>query len=477
MEKLSKRSSRAIIWSAIERIATQGMQFLLMIYLARILGPSAFGTIGMISIFVGLGQTLSDGGLSVVLLKKSEITDSEYTSAFSFNLITSSLIWITICSLSPLIADFYKSQDLLFITPILSFNIVLSALALVYRSKLMRLLEFKTMSLVSVFGLFCGAIAAFIALEFTQSAWVLVIQSLTANITSLATIVLIVKWKPSFKINQITFSILWKDSKSILSAALIDVFFTNMYNVAIGKFFNAKDLGHFNQANQISLTPSSTASLIINRVAFSTLSELQSSRERFLIVFEKFLKISLLVVAPISGLIALNSNDLVDLILGKDWKEIADLIIVLSIGYAIYPVHLISVSALQILGDSKEYLKLEITKKILLTAIFLGTFSKGIFAMCIGITFGSAVSLAINSLYGQKVTGLPLTKQVRITLGAASITLIAAIIASLTPSVESVILNITLRTIVFVTVYTAITLAVFKSTVLEAISLILKRKD
>ena len=66
--KKNNSAVNGLKWSAIERICSQGIQLLLMIVLARQLGPGAFGLIGMLTIFITIGQVFIDSGFSAALI-------------------------------------------------------------------------------------------------------------------------------------------------------------------------------------------------------------------------------------------------------------------------------------------------------------------------------------------------------------------------------------------------------------------------
>ena len=85
MSSVASKSIHGIIWSAIERFSLQGVHFLTGIVLARLLSPSDFGMIGMLSIFMSVSQTLIDCGFSNALIRQKNATESDYGTAFIIN--------------------------------------------------------------------------------------------------------------------------------------------------------------------------------------------------------------------------------------------------------------------------------------------------------------------------------------------------------------------------------------------------------
>lgn len=83
---LKQKTTSGLKWSAIERLATQAIQLVVMLVLARMLGPQAFGLIGMLAIFIAVSQVFVDSGLSSALIRKLDRTELDYSTAFYFNI-------------------------------------------------------------------------------------------------------------------------------------------------------------------------------------------------------------------------------------------------------------------------------------------------------------------------------------------------------------------------------------------------------
>ena len=81
MAELKYKTINSLKWSALERIFSQGIQLILMLVLARLLGPKAFGLIGMLAIFIAIGQVFIDSGFSSALIRKNDRTHIDYTTA------------------------------------------------------------------------------------------------------------------------------------------------------------------------------------------------------------------------------------------------------------------------------------------------------------------------------------------------------------------------------------------------------------
>ena len=82
---------RKYIWALIETGSTVIFQFLSVIILSRILSPSDYGMIGMMTIFITIGNIFVDAGMGSSLIKKIDADKVDYSTLFWFNLLISLL--------------------------------------------------------------------------------------------------------------------------------------------------------------------------------------------------------------------------------------------------------------------------------------------------------------------------------------------------------------------------------------------------
>jgi O-antigen/teichoic acid export membrane protein len=98
---LKKKAITGIIWTYGQQFSVQVIQFLVSIILARIITPEEFGLIGMITIFMGIGMVLFDGGMTSSLIRTLKPSNKDYSTVFIFNIFCSIIIYIFIFFLAP----------------------------------------------------------------------------------------------------------------------------------------------------------------------------------------------------------------------------------------------------------------------------------------------------------------------------------------------------------------------------------------
>ena len=138
-----RRLLRGVLWNFIEKFSVKGSSFIISILLARILSPTDYGLIGMLTVFISLSTVFIEGGFIKALIQKQERTDEDFSTVFFFNLAVSVVIYCVIYLASPYIAHFYNEKALTDILKILSLNLVIGSLNIVQRAKLMIAMDFK----------------------------------------------------------------------------------------------------------------------------------------------------------------------------------------------------------------------------------------------------------------------------------------------------------------------------------------------
>ena len=84
---LKNKALKGSIWSAMERFWVHGVQFLVMLVVARILSPEDYGLVGMLAIFIIVSQTLVDSGFGQALIRKKDRNEVDCSTIFYFNIV------------------------------------------------------------------------------------------------------------------------------------------------------------------------------------------------------------------------------------------------------------------------------------------------------------------------------------------------------------------------------------------------------
>lgn len=410
-ESLKKKTVKGTLWSSIERFSVQGISFIVMIIMARILTPADYGLVGMIAIFMAISQSLIDSGFSQALIRKQDRSEVDNSTVFYFNIAIGIVLYLILFFSAPLIADFYKEPKLIPITRAIGLNLVFNSLAVVQRALYTINLNFKTQAKATLIGVVTsGTVGIWMAYS-GYGVWSIVTQQLT-NV-GLVSICLWIfsKWRPILAFSKQSFKDLFNFGSKLLASGILNTIYNNLYLILIGKIFRASDLGYYTRAHQFTDFASSNLTGIIQRVSYPVLCTIQSDDTRLADVYRKLLRISAFIIFPLMMGLAAVARPMVLTILTEKWLFAATLILPLCFSQMWYPVHAINLNLLQVKGRSDLFLKLEIIKKIIGVAIICITIPMGLLAMCWGTVVNSIIALVINTHYTGKLIHLGFLKQ------------------------------------------------------------------
>ena len=408
---LKKKAIHGVFWSASEGLGPLVVQFIVSIILARLLTPVEFGLIGMLWIFIHLGNVLVRSGFASALIQKQDATQVHYNSVFfanmTFSLVITGLMWFG----APWIATFYHQPALIALARWLSINFIFVAFGLIQVTLLRKRMDFKTHAkarLISSVG--SGVIGISMAL-LNFGIWSLVTQFLCNTLFDSVMLWVFNRWRPSRYFSVQALRELFGFSSRVLASNVLDTIFRNLYNVVIGKLFLPSDLGYYTRANSLQQLSTKTLTDVIAKVTFPLFSEIQDDLEKIRDSFKMAIQVIALVSFPLMfGLVAA-AEPLVLTLLGEKWRSAIPYLQLLSIVGLFYSLNAANLNVLLAKGRSDLYFRLEIIKKTLEVMILLVTWRWGIQTIILGQIISAAIAYSINGYYNAQLVGYSFLSQ------------------------------------------------------------------
>ena len=407
------KAVRGVGWSAIDGIAQYIVTFLIGILLARLLSPDDFGLIGLTAIFVALSNTFINGGVIQALIRKKEVTDHDYNTAFLVNIGMSVFLYFLLFVCAPFISKFFHIGELTLVIRVSSLKFIIGSLSLVQNVQLVKRIDFKTKAKISLASAVIGGSIG-IALAFRGfGVWALVIQELAT--ISIRTISLwsVLKWVPNFQFYLESFKELFGYGSKIMISELLDTLWREMSNAVIGRFYNPSTLGQYARSRQFSSILSNNLTLVVQRVTLPILADIQDERERLANAYRKIVKCSMFVSAIGMFLMGAMSEPLLYCLIGPKWHEAAVYLPLICISGSTYPLQAINLNILKVQGRSDLILNLEVIKKLVaIIPLIIGALV-GIMPMLYTYLLTCVISFFLNSHYSGKLLGYSSIQQLR----------------------------------------------------------------
>lgn len=396
---LKEKAVRGMFWSSVERFSVQGIQFVVLVVMARLLTPADYGLVGMLAIFLAVSQSLVDSGFSQALIRKQDRTERDNSTVFYFNIAVGLVLYGLLFLSAPLVAGFYRTPELEPVMRVLCLGVVFNSLAVVQRALLTVRIDFKTQAKASLSGAVLSGVAGIWMASSGWGVWSIVAQQLLNLGVNTLLLWVFSGWRPRRSYSWASFRELFSFGSKMLASGLLDVTYRNIYLIAIGRLFTATNLGYYTRAHQFAEFPSSNLTGILQRVTYPVLCEIQDDDARLASAYRRFLRVSAFVIFPLMTGLAAVAGPLVLLLLKEQWLFAATLLQILCLSMMWYPVHAINLNLLQVKGRSDLFLRLEVIKKALGVGVLCVTIPLGLVPMCVGQIVTSFLSLVINTYY------------------------------------------------------------------------------
>lgn len=430
-EQLKSKAKKGFIWNTVERIATNGIQFLITIILARLLSPDDYGVIAMPAIFLALAQVLIDSGFANALIRKPDLDEKDLSTAFYFNVIVGVVAYIVLFLASPLIAAFFSTPILSALLKVTALVVLINSFGIVQQALMTKKMDFKTQTIITVISTLVSGIGGVWMAYNGNGIWALAFQQVSAALLRVVLLWTLGHWHPILVWSRTSFDYLWSFGSKIIIIGFLDTIFNNVYAFVIGKMYNAKDLGNYSRSQHFVDLPINNINGIISRVTFPLLSEIQGNNNRLNQIYTRLISVVSLLVFPLMFGMAAVASPLIFVLLGTEWSGCIIMFQILCIARIWTPINAINLNLLQVKGRTDLFLKLEIVKKIIHSVILVLTLFSGVYVMLIGYALVLFLAFLINTYYTKKIIGIGLGDQFMSILPFLSISVVSFIVVCL----------------------------------------------
>ena len=424
------RAASSFFWVLVERFGYSGINLLSTIILARLLTSYEFGLIGTIAIITSISNMIIESGLGASLVNKKNVTQEDYNTVFTFNLLMSSLLYVLIFIFAPFIANYFGETILTDIIRVISLALLFNAFSIVQRVILIRKLLFKKQSFISISSLLASiSISIFVAFR-GWGVWAIVLQLVSYSCIYSVFLFFTVKYIPKIQFSLKSFKELFGFGGRITLSGVIQVSYSDTISSVISKVYTIQTTGLYTQSQKLISFPVYFFRSLFDGAAFPILSKISNKKDFKEMVSQinrgiYFLAFPLLIAIPF------NSKEIIKIVLGEHWVDANRIFTILSIGIIISLVDVATFSTLKSAGESKSFLSLGTAKAIIGIALLSVTFLFEIEILLYGIILTNTITVIMAIYYVNLLTLYSAKEQLKDILIPFIIAIIANIVAFL----------------------------------------------
>jgi teichuronic acid exporter len=410
-ENMKNKVLSGLFWKIMENGGVQGVQFVVSIVLARLLSPDEYGIISLILIFITIANVFVQSGFNTALIQKREADELDFSSVFYLSMGVAGILYLVLFLAAPAIAGFYAEPELSPVLRVLSLVLFFGAFTSIQTAMVSRQMQFRKLFFSSLGAVIISGILGIVSAALGAGVWALVIQQLSYQLMSGVILWFTVRWRPKLLFSlervKVLFSFGWK----LLCSSLIDTVYNNVYGLIIGKIYNSEMLAYYDKGNQFPQLLVNNINGAIQSVMLPALSTSQDEPEQMKSMVRRSVTISSFIVVPMMVGLAAVAEPMISLLLTDKWLPCVPFLRLMCLSYAFWPIHTANLQAINAMGRSDVFLKLEIIKKVVGVAALAVSIPFGVYVMVALKPVVSLISTFINAYPNQKLLDYRLKEQ------------------------------------------------------------------
>ena len=386
---LKGRSVRGGGLSVIAQATQVLLQSISTVVLARLLTPTDFGLVAMVTAVTVIASGFADLGLTEATIQRKELTHQQVSTLFWINVAMGLFLTLLTAGMAPLLTRFYREPKLMGITLVASLSFLIGGLRGQHNALLKRQMRFKSVAIRDVTSYLLGVIVAVGLALRGAGYWAILALPLTANLSQMVMSWLMVRWRPGLPRLDPGIRTMVGFGGNVAVSYVIFNWVRTADNILIGRYWGAGPLGLYSRAFNLLTLAVSQISAPTSSVAIPALSRIQDDAELFVRYYLKIMNLIVWIVGALFGFLFVAATPVIVLVLGAKWREAAPVFQILTIS-ALGQVLLESTLWLLISqGRSARLLKL----MLVLSPIMIGSFVLGLPFGIKGVAWSLSITL------------------------------------------------------------------------------------
>lgn len=406
MSTLKEKTAQGLLWGGLNSGIQQLVGLAFGIVLGRLLSPSDYGMMAMISIFSLVATALQDSGFRTALTNIEHPKHEDYNSVFWFNIIMASSLYVILFLAAPLIGEYYHTPRVVPLCRYAFLSIVIASLGTAQSAYLFKHLRAKQQAEAGALAVILSSLTG-VGMAFAGMAyWSLATQGLVYVGINTLLQWHFSPWRPS--IHGITFAPvrrMFRFSCKILATTIMTHVNNNVLNILLGHYFTPRDTGNYNQAYQWNTKCYSLVQSMVAQVAQPVLVSLNGEEGRQKDVFRKMMRFTAFITFPLLFGFGLVAKEFIVTAIGEKWLASAQLIQILCISGAVMPLSTLFSNMIISKGRSGTFFWCTFTLGLVQIATMIMIWPMGIRTMVIAYTLLNTSWLLVWLFFVRRLIG------------------------------------------------------------------------
>ncbi len=408
---LQRKVFSGLIWKFGERIGAQAVSFLVSIILARLLLPSDYGVIALITIFIDIANVFVSSGFGAALVQKKDADEVDFSSVFYFSIVMSWVLYAIVFFCAPAVARFYDKEILTPVLRVMALKLPLAGVNSVQHAYVQKKMLFKRFFFSTLIGTVGSAIVGIVMAYTGFGAWALVAQYLFNSTMDTVVLWFTVRWRPVWRFSLGRMKYLFGFGWKMLASELIHTSYKQIRSLIIGKVYTEKDLAFYNQGGKLPSLIVTNINSSVSSVLFPAMTLKQDDTGKLKEMVRLSIRVSSYIMWPLMIGLLVMSEPIVRLMFTEKWLPCVPYMQIACIQFALEPVQTANVQAVKAMGKGRTYLIMEIVKKLFGIVMIVAVMYQGVMAIAVTAMFVTFFAALVNSTPNRKYLGYTYREQ------------------------------------------------------------------
>ncbi len=357
MNELRHKLIHGVAWTVTQQGGQQVLSLLTLLWLAKLLGPDAFGLLALATTFNAMISVCFGEGIRESLVQRKECEPSHFSSAFWFNLLLASVL-VGVAALSaPIVESVFDAEGLTDIIRVLSLRMLAIAFLAVPLATLQRDMAYKKIAIRGLAGTAAGAVTAIVMALNGFGVWSLVGKELVQSVVRAIGLWTAASWRPHRTFSTSRLRELLRFEISLTGNNVVIFLKNRLAMLLIGLAFPARVLGYYGLANTVMVGLGNILTVTMSSVAFAGFTKLQDDNERLAGLYLAVTRLSATVAMPVFFGLAITGSLAAEVVLTDKWNPVAPVLSVLCILGAVRSVQFFQGTLLRAIGQPQLTLR------------------------------------------------------------------------------------------------------------------------
>ena len=387
------RTREGVKWSVLDQVVKQAVLLLISAVLSRLVTPSEYGLLAMVTLAIGFLQVIKDMGLGASIVYKKEASAEEKSTIFWINALVGLILFLILFMLAPSIALFFDENKLSGLIRVMAIGFLVSSLSVVPEALILKAMDFKGLFFRNLIAVLVSGVTGIVLAFSGWGVWSLVAQSILLSLINLFFNFRLSGWVPRRIFNLSSVRSHFRYSMPLFADSSINYWVRNIDNLLVGKILGTVSLGIYSKAYSLMLLPVRQISMTFSKVLFPSFAMIQDETD---LIWNQFGRVSAAIASVTFGLMAclgFNAELVILVVYGRQWTEVVPIFRILCFLGAIQSLASLAGSIYAARGKTALMFKVGlVSKSVMILAIITGIIQFGLTGMVWSYLFASSAA-------------------------------------------------------------------------------------